>query len=122
MFNQIFGFLESFLVAFWPRVLFLQISKIFLSSRKLSFSCFGSNDVLFTTSVLIANLWSCVQNLTDPTEQGLLDKIAQQRSAWNDESAAIYLQRAAVLQQEAFNVSDPVSPQYLYQSGCGRTM
>ncbi len=71
MFNQIFGFLESFLVAFWPRVLFLQISKIFLSFHKLSFS-------FFTTSVLIANLWSRVQNLSDPTEQGLLHKIAQQ--------------------------------------------
>jgi hypothetical protein len=57
--------------------------------------------------------------LTDTTNAGLITKVNNASVTWFNSQQAIYTNRLAAAERDAYNVSDPVAPQYLYNN-CGR--
>jgi hypothetical protein len=57
--------------------------------------------------------------LTDATEAGLLTKINNAAMAWDSSQGSTYQSRLSSAEKDAYNVSDPIAPKYLYQN-CGR--
>jgi hypothetical protein len=67
----------------------------------------------------IQSLMSQLMPLTDATEAGLLTKINNAAMAWDSSQGSTYQSRLSSAEKDAYNVSDPVAPKYLYQN-CGR--
>lgn len=74
---------------------------------------------LFGNFLLVADFYNAIQNLTDPTSAGLN---AQMSAILN--AMTVNFQRnqfpplAPQAEQQAYAVSDPIAPQYAYQSQC----
>jgi hypothetical protein len=72
------------------------------------------NDVYSATE-----LASRVSPLSDPTQQGLYNKVWQEINAYLAWSATQMTSRHAAAEREAYGVSDSIDPQYLWQR-CNR--
>lgn len=66
----------------------------------------------------VNGLFSLFSSLTDPTEQGLKNKIANTTESWDLNQHSIYKTRERADEQSAYGVSDPVGPQYLGMWQC----
>jgi len=66
----------------------------------------------------VDDLFSRLSPLTDSTEQGLLNKIAQAVQDWDANQTAIFNSRRRADEQAAYAASDPVGPQYLGMWQC----
>ena len=71
---------------------------------------------------LVSSLMSELSPLTAPTLDVLKAKITSTWNAWNTAQQAIHQSRHGALEAEAFVVSDPIAPQYMYQGSCGQTL
>jgi hypothetical protein len=69
--------------------------------------------------LLVASLMTQLSPLTDATQAGLMTKINNASLSWFNSQEAIYNSRLPAAEKDAYNVSDPIAPQYLYQN-CGR--
>ena len=69
----------------------------------------------------VSGLFSLLSSLTDSTEQGLKNRIANTTSQWNDNQHAIYDTREKADEQAAYGASDPVGPQYLGMWQCQKS-
>jgi hypothetical protein len=68
---------------------------------------------------VVSNLMSQLSPLTGTTQADLQNQISAAMSTWNINQNSIYLSRKAAAEAEAYQVSDPIAPQYIYQSTCG---
>ena len=75
---------------------------------------------LLSDLLQISSLMARLSPLTDTTEAGLLAKRDAEATNWFNEQEAIYNMRLAAAENEAYAVSDPMAPQYLYQKVCNR--
>jgi hypothetical protein len=57
--------------------------------------------------------------LTDATQAGLITKINNASDNWFNGQQTIYNSRLPAAEKDAYDVSDAIAPQYLYQN-CGR--
>jgi hypothetical protein len=69
--------------------------------------------------LLVSSLMTQLSPLTDATQAGLMTKINNASISWFDGQETIYNSRLTAAEKDAYNVSDPIAPQYLYQN-CGR--
>ncbi len=74
---------------------------------------------IFADIMTIPSLMQVLSPLTDPTQQGLRNKIDQAAIDWFNQQEAIYNMRQNAAEREAYTVSDLIAPRYLYQN-CGR--
>lgn len=66
----------------------------------------------------IDNLMPRLLLLTDPNQQPLEQKIFRAKEDWREEQKQILLQRLPNAEREAYRVSDPITPRYLFQAAC----
>ena len=66
----------------------------------------------------VSGLFSLLSRLTDATEQGLKNKIANTTKNWDENQNLIYKNRERADEQSAYGASDPVGPQYLGMWQC----
>jgi hypothetical protein len=66
----------------------------------------------------VSGLFSLLSSLTDSSEQGLKNKIADTTSNWDKNQRSIYKSRERADEQSAYGASDPVGPQYLGMWQC----
>lgn len=74
---------------------------------------------LFSDLNTVNGLMQVLSPLTDPTRDGLANKILAAQTTWENSQEATYNMRLNQAEREAHAVSDPVSPRYAYQR-CGR--
>jgi hypothetical protein len=67
----------------------------------------------------VADLMTHLSPLTDATQAGLQTKVNNEFIAWYNGQVAIVNQRRNAAEKDAYDVSDPIAPKYLYQN-CGR--
>ena len=67
----------------------------------------------------IADLMTHLSPLTDASSAGLQTKINNEFIAWYNAQVAIANNRRNAAEKDAYSVSDPIAPKYLYQN-CGR--
>ena len=75
----------------------------------------GMNSDLY----VVSNLMTQLSPLTGTTEADLLNQINTSISNWNSNQHSTYVSRLSTAEAEAYQVSDPIAPQYKYQSACG---
>ncbi len=74
---------------------------------------------LLSDLLLISDLMTQLSPLTDATQSGLTTKINNAAQSWYNNQASIANSRHNAAERDAYSVSDPIAPQYLYQN-CGR--
>jgi hypothetical protein len=67
----------------------------------------------------ISSLMTVLSPLSDPTQSGLQSRIYNATATWGNNEVNIAASRAPAAETEAYAVSDPIAPQYLYQ-GCSQ--
>jgi hypothetical protein len=67
----------------------------------------------------VADLMTHLSPLTDPTQSGLQTKINNEFIAWFNAQGQIANNRRNAAEKDAYDVSDPIAPKFLYQN-CGR--
>src|SRR5437016_3199264 len=67
----------------------------------------------------ISDLMSQLSALSDASESGLIDKINTTYTNWLSAQGTAYTNRLNAAEKDAYDISDPLAPQYLYQN-CGR--
>lgn len=70
---------------------------------------------LFTVN----SLFSVLSTITNTSEAGLLNNVNQATINWYAQQSSVLQGRLPAAEREAFDVSDPIAPQYIYQN-CGR--
>jgi hypothetical protein len=66
----------------------------------------------------VDGLFALLSPLTDSTEQGLKNKIANTTISWDANQTTIFNSRKRADEQAAYAASDPVGPQYLGMWQC----
>jgi hypothetical protein len=74
---------------------------------------------LLSDLLTVNGLMLVLYPLTDSTKIGLRNKMANASNNWFDNQEAIYNSRVSASEAGAYQVSDPITPRYLYQN-CGR--
>jgi len=69
--------------------------------------------------LLVSSLMTQLSPLTDATQAGLITKINNASTSWFNGQETIYNSRLRAAEKDAYDVSDQIAPQYLYQN-CGR--
>jgi hypothetical protein len=69
--------------------------------------------------LLVSSLMTQLSPLTDATQAGLITKINNASDNWFNGQQTIYNSRLPAAEKDAYDVSDAIAPQYLYQN-CGR--
>ena len=76
----------------------------------------GMNSDLY----LVSSLMAALSPLTSTTQAGLNAEISNTwNQSWLPSQNSIYLSRLPAAEADAYSVSDPIAPQYYYQSTCG---
>jgi hypothetical protein len=75
----------------------------------------GMNSDLY----LVSNLMNQLSPLTGTTKTDLQNKISNTISTWSNNQHSTYASRLSAAEAEAYQVSDPIAPEYYYQSTCG---
>ncbi|HEX8567993.1 MAG TPA: hypothetical protein VF648_20310 [Pyrinomonadaceae bacterium] len=73
---------------------------------------------IFSDLYHIGSLMNALSPLTDSSENGLRQKIYDSRIAWYQGQDRVLKTRLPDAEREAFAVSDPIAPQYKFQSQC----
>jgi YD repeat-containing protein len=66
-----------------------------------------------------ADFYAQIQNITGVSEPDLINKLGSALTTYVNSQAAIVNQRRPQMEREAYQVSDPIAPQYVYQN-CGQ--
>jgi hypothetical protein len=74
---------------------------------------------LFGNYYSVASYYARIQNLSAPSQQELSDLIRDARAQYDRDQAAFADNNRNQAEREAYAVSDPIAPRYLYQN-CGR--
>jgi len=74
---------------------------------------------LFVNYYSVASYYARIQNLSAPSQQELSDLIGDARAQYDRDQAAFADNNRNQAGREAYAVSDPIAPTYLYQN-CGR--
>lgn len=75
---------------------------------------------IFGDLFLVSTFFNQISGLTGGTSTDLANQVEAAKSSFKSAQLAIHNQRLAQAEQEAYAVSDPIAPQYFYQSPCGR--
>jgi hypothetical protein len=76
----------------------------------------GMNSDLY----LVSSLMAALSPLTSTTQAGLKAQISNTwNQSWLPSQNSIYQSRLPAAEADAYSVSDPIAPQYYYQSTCG---
>jgi hypothetical protein len=75
----------------------------------------GMNSDLY----VVANLMTVLSPLTGTTQADLQNEISSAWNTWTGNQHSTYVSRLPAAEADAYQVSDPISPQYIYQSSCG---
>lgn len=73
---------------------------------------------LFGDLYIAAGFYAQIQNITGISQQDLLSKLIQAKTTYVNGQGATYSSRLSQSEHDAYAVSDPIAPQYLYQN-CG---
>jgi hypothetical protein len=74
----------------------------------------GMNSDLY----VVSNLMTQLSPLTGTTQADLQNKIIDTTNSWNLDQQNVWASRHSAAEAEAYQVSDPIAPQYVYQSTC----
>jgi hypothetical protein len=82
--------------------------------------------VQWTTGMLsnlyvVSNLMASLSPLTATTQAALQNEISAAITSWNASQSSAFQSLKSAAEAQAYQVSDPIAPQYIYQSSCGAT-